>query len=98
MDPKRVNLSDDEEPWGSCVIDTVTNAMGYATGALYVRRIMRNETRKLAESRKLAKLMLTSVKEAFKRNLEGFDWMDSETRGAAKVKVDMISDIIGILL
>lgn len=98
LDPSIGNLSDSEFSWNSCVGDTVNTAMGYATGALFVRRIMRDDTIKLVESRKLAKSMLTSVKEAFKRNLESLDWMDSETFVAAKVKIDTMSDIIGILL
>ena len=95
MDPKLTNLSEDDEPWRPCV-ETITTAMGYAAGAMYIRRVMGDGTSKLAESTELAKLMLASVKEAFKHNLKHLDWIDRKTRVAVKEKVDMMSDIVGI--
>lgn len=39
--------------------------------------------------------MINDVREAFKRNLKNLKWMDDETREAAMVKADAISDMIG---
>ena len=83
---------DDEKPWRKCV-DIVTDEMGYAAVAMYVRQIMRDDTSiKLAESKQLAESMLTSVKEAFKRNLKSLDWIDAETRDAVEEKIGNMSD------
>jgi neprilysin len=42
--------------------------------------------------------MISSVKEAFKMNFKMLDWMDEETREAAKEKADAITDMIGICI
>ena len=39
--------------------------------------------------------MISQVKEAFKTNFKNLDWMDEETRQAARDKADAISDMIG---
>lgn len=39
--------------------------------------------------------MINEVREAFKRNLKNLKWMDTETRSAAMIKADAISDMIG---
>lgn len=39
--------------------------------------------------------MINEVREAFKRNLKNLKWMDTETRNAAMIKADAISDMIG---
>ena len=78
-----------EETWRSCVTDT-NNVMGFAVGAMFVRQSFRGESKPLAES------MISSVKEAFKSNFDNLDWMDDETRQAARLKADAITDMIGI--
>lgn len=42
--------------------------------------------------------MISAVKEAFKMNFKMLDWMDEETREAAKEKADAITDMIGICI
>lgn len=36
------------------------------------------------------------IKDAFKSNFNNLDWMDEETRKAARDKADAITDMIGI--
>lgn len=79
-----------EETWRSCVTDT-NNVMGFAVGAMFVRQSFRGESKPLAES------MIAAVKEAFKNNFENLDWMDEETRSAARDKANAITDMIGKL-
>ena len=78
-----------EETWRSCVTDT-NNVLGFAVGAMFVRQNFHGESKPLAES------MIATVKEAFKRNFDKLDWMDQDTRKAARDKADAISDMIGI--
>lgn len=40
--------------------------------------------------------MISTVKEAFKKNFINLDWMDETTRRAATEKADAITDMIGI--
>ena len=85
---------DDDKSWRPCV-NTVTNEMGYAVAAAYVRQIIRDDISKPAETKQLAKSMLTSIKEAFKRNLNSLNWMEDGTRDAVKKKIELMSDIVG---
>lgn len=39
--------------------------------------------------------MINEVRDAFKKNLKNLKWMDEETRQAAIIKADAISDMIG---
>lgn len=39
--------------------------------------------------------MINEIREAFVKNLINLDWMDAETRKAAKEKADAITDMIG---
>lgn len=41
--------------------------------------------------------MINEVRNAFKKNFKNLKWMDSETRQAAEIKADAISDMIGWL-
>lgn len=77
-----------EETWRSCVTDT-NNVMGFAVGAMFVRQNFRGESKPLAES------MIAAVKVAFQRNFDRLDWMDEETRKAARDKAEAITDMIG---
>nr|CAG4649968.1 EOG090X01U4 [Sida crystallina] len=77
-----------EEIWRSCVTDT-NNVLGFAVGAMFVRQNFRGDSKPLAES------MISTVKEAFKKNFQKLDWMDDETRNAAREKADAITDMIG---
>ena len=74
-----------------CVRDTDA-FMGYAVGAMFVQQNFREESKQLAES------MANAIKGAFKNNLDNLDWMDDETREAAKDKADAIINFIGSLL
>ncbi|KZS20196.1 Endothelin-converting enzyme 1 [Daphnia magna] len=77
-----------EETWRSCVTDT-NSVLGFAVGAMFVKQNFHGESKPLAEN------MIAAVKEAFKNNFDNLDWMDEETRLAARDKADAITDMIG---
>ncbi|XP_077288912.1 M13 family metallopeptidase neprilysin 3 isoform X1 [Arctopsyche grandis] len=77
-----------EELWRYCVTDT-NNAIGFAVGAMFVREVFHGPSKPQAEE------MIEGLRTAFKRNLKNLAWMDSETREAAILKADAISDMIG---
>ncbi|XP_075986986.1 M13 family metallopeptidase neprilysin 3 isoform X2 [Anticarsia gemmatalis] len=77
-----------EESWRYCVTDT-NNAIGFAVGAMFVREVFHGEAKTQGE------IMINNIRNAFKRNLKNLDWMDMETRKAAEVKADAITDMIG---
>ncbi|CAH0403542.1 unnamed protein product [Chilo suppressalis] len=77
-----------EESWRYCVTDT-NNAIGFAVGAMFVREVFHGEAKTQGE------IMIDNIRAAFKRNLDHLDWMDTETRTAAEVKADAITDMIG---
>lgn len=80
-----------EETWRSCVTDT-NSVLGFAVGAMFVKQNFHGESKPLAEN------MIAAVKEAFKNNFDNLDWMDEETRLAARDKADAITDMIGTCL
>lgn len=47
------------------------------------------------DSKNHAQKMINEVRNAFKKNLKNLKWMDPETREAAEIKADAISDMIG---
>jgi endothelin-converting enzyme len=63
--------------------------LGFAVGAMFVKQNFHGESKPLAET------MIAAVKEAFKNNFDNLDWMDDETRLAARDKADAITDMIG---
>ncbi|CAH2060687.1 unnamed protein product, partial [Iphiclides podalirius] len=77
-----------EESWRYCVTDT-NNAIGFAVGAMFVREVFQGEAKTQGE------IMIDRIRSAFKENLNNLDWMDSETRQAAEIKADAITDMIG---
>ncbi|KAF9808055.1 hypothetical protein SFRURICE_017227, partial [Spodoptera frugiperda] len=77
-----------EESWRYCVTDT-NNAVGFAVGAMFVREVFHGEAKTQGE------IMINNIRNAFKRNLKNLDWMDAETRKAAEIKADAITDMIG---
>ncbi|XP_059176890.1 endothelin-converting enzyme homolog isoform X2 [Physella acuta] len=76
-----------EEVWKRCTFYT-NKAMGFTTGALYVKG-----TDSEGSVEKMEKL-ITYVKNAFKDFLLNKYWMDKKTRGKAEEKVDAIIDKI----
>ncbi|KAH9634372.1 hypothetical protein HF086_010852, partial [Spodoptera exigua] len=78
-----------EESWRYCVTDT-NNAVGFAVGAMFVREVFHGEAKTQGE------IMINNIRNAFKRNLKNLDWMDAETRKAAEIKADAITDMIGM--
>lgn len=62
---------------------------GFAVGAMFVREVFHGEAKSQGE------VMIENIRNAFKRNLKNLDWMDDETREAAIVKADAITDMIG---
>ncbi|KPI97453.1 Endothelin-converting enzyme 1 [Papilio xuthus] len=77
-----------EESWRYCVTDT-NNAIGFAVGAMFVREVFHGEAKTQGE------IMIDHIRTAFKDNLKNLDWMDAETRQAAEIKADAITDMIG---
>ncbi|KAI4454811.1 zinc metalloprotease family m13 neprilysin-related [Holotrichia oblita] len=78
-----------EEPqWRFCVTDT-NNALGFAIGAIFVREVFHGDSKNHAQK------MINEVRNAFKKNFKNLKWMDPETREAAEIKADAISDMIG---
>ncbi|XP_026317208.1 endothelin-converting enzyme homolog isoform X2 [Hyposmocoma kahamanoa] len=77
-----------EESWRYCVTDT-NNAIGFAVGAMFVREVFHGEAKTQGE------IMIDNIRNAFKNNLKNLDWMDEETREAAEIKADAITDMIG---
>lgn len=63
---------------------------GFAVGAMFVREVFHGEAKTQGE------IMIDNIRNAFKRNLKNLDWMDSETRSAAEIKADAITDMIGM--
>lgn len=78
-----------EEPqWRYCVQDT-NNVLGFAVGAIFVREVFHQDSKNQAEE------MINNVRNAFKKNFKNLKWMDDDTRKAAIIKADAISDMIG---
>ncbi|XP_063292715.1 endothelin-converting enzyme 1 isoform X2 [Pelobates fuscus] len=74
--------------WKFCISDTDNN-LGFALGAMFV-----NAT--FAESSKVqAVQMIREIKTAFEESLSSLNWMDEETRKAAREKAEAIYDMIG---
>lgn len=62
---------------------------GFAVGAMFVREVFHGEAKTQGE------IMIDNIRNAFKNNLKNLDWMDEETRQAAEIKADAITDMIG---
>lgn len=93
-----------EEPqWRYCVQDTnnvlgntITNIVttnirppGFAVGAIFVKEVFHPDSKAHAEQ------MISTIKGAFTKNFKNLEWMDEETRRAAIIKANAISDMIG---
>ncbi|GFR02662.1 endothelin-converting enzyme homolog, partial [Trichonephila clavata] len=76
-----------ENDWKIC-ISSVDKAIGFALGAMFVRKAFP------AESKPMAVEMIHVIKEAFKENFPWLEWMDSETRELVVEKVDSIKEMI----
>lgn len=66
------------------------SVMGFALGAMFVRAVFHGESKPQAEN------MIEEVKGAFKDNLPNLEWMDEETRNAARRKVSF--GVSGLLM
>lgn len=78
-----------EEPqWRYCVQDT-NSVLGFAVGAIFVKEVFHADSKVPAED------MISTIRAAFKKNFKNLEWMDEETRKAAIIKADAISDMIG---
>ena len=77
----------------NCVADTI-DGMSFAANAIFIRKGFDIES-----SKKLAKTITRSIKEAFTQNyLKNRIWLDEDTRIAIKDKVDAMTTWIGIAL
>ncbi|XP_070560604.1 endothelin-converting enzyme homolog isoform X2 [Ptychodera flava] len=74
--------------WRFCVTDT-DGSIGMALGAMFVREAFDGNSKQNAQQ------MINEIREAFKGNFPELDWMDDETRAAAREKADAVVDMIG---
>uniref|UniRef100_A0ACB8EEA6 Endothelin-converting enzyme 1 n=1 Tax=Sphaerodactylus townsendi TaxID=933632 RepID=A0ACB8EEA6_9SAUR len=74
--------------WKFCISDTDNN-LGFALGAMFVEATFAEDIKAQAEE------MITEIKAAFEESLATLQWMDEETRRAAKEKAEAIYDMIG---
>ncbi|XP_078725644.1 endothelin-converting enzyme 2-like isoform X1 [Lampetra fluviatilis] len=74
--------------WQTCVEDT-DSTLGFALGAMFIHSSFDNSSKSNAQQ------MIAEIREAFTHNLDSLQWMDPETRVAAKQKANAIHDMIG---
>lgn len=78
-----------EQPrWKDC-ITSVTSALGMAVGYSYVKAHFDHRAKRVAEE------MTSRIKQVLSEEISHLKWMDSETRTAAKRKVNQMSQLIG---
>ncbi|KAM7401727.1 hypothetical protein PAMP_017022 [Pampus punctatissimus] len=74
--------------WKLCVSDT-DSALGFALGAMFVKATFAEDSKAIVED------MVSDIKWAFEDSLKYVNWMDSETKKAAKEKADAIYNMVG---
>lgn len=74
--------------WKLCVSDT-DSALGFALGAMFVKATFAEDSKNIAEN------MVGEIKWAFEDSLKYVNWMDAETKKAAKEKADAIYNMVG---
>ncbi|XP_030008243.1 endothelin-converting enzyme 2-like isoform X2 [Sphaeramia orbicularis] len=74
--------------WQTCIGNT-DDTLGFALGALFVKATFDKHSKEIAEE------MINEIRSAFKAALDRLNWMDDQTRQAAKDKADAIYDMIG---
>ncbi|GFX17353.1 neprilysin-4 [Trichonephila clavipes] len=74
--------------WKTCTV-YVNKNMGMAVGSLFVKRHFNEKSKETAEE------MIKDIKTAFLELLDEVDWMDKETREAARQKAVLMSEKIG---
>uniref|UniRef100_A0A7N8YQ82 endothelin-converting enzyme 1 n=1 Tax=Mastacembelus armatus TaxID=205130 RepID=A0A7N8YQ82_9TELE len=74
--------------WQTCIGNT-DDTLGFALGALFVKATFDKHSKEIAEE------MINAIRSAFKEALDRLNWMDEQTRQAAKDKADAIYDMIG---
>lgn len=74
--------------WKLCVSDT-DSALGFALGAMFVKVTFTEDSKTIAEN------MVGEIKWAFEESLKYVNWMDAETKKAAKEKADAIYNMVG---
>jgi len=79
-----------EQPprWKEC-ISVASGSLGAATGALYVRKYFKHDSKAAALE------MVESIREEFVKILESVPWMDEKTRAAALSKAKNMTHHIG---
>ncbi|XP_037078255.1 endothelin-converting enzyme homolog [Pollicipes pollicipes] len=83
-----VGTDEDEETWHYCVDDT-NGALGFALGAMFVRKNFKTASKELAEE------MVADIRKSFISNTAQLSWMDDETRKLAEEKAEAITRMIG---
>ncbi|KAM9437896.1 endothelin-converting enzyme 2-like isoform 5-T7 [Salvelinus alpinus] len=74
--------------WQTCIGNT-DDTLGFALGALFVKATFDKHSKKIVEG------MINEIRAAFKDALDHIEWMDKQTRMAAKDKADTIYNMIG---
>ncbi|KAM7006134.1 endothelin-converting enzyme 1 [Tautogolabrus adspersus] len=74
--------------WKLCVSDT-DSALGFALGAMFVKDTFAEDSKSIAED------MVGDIKSAFEESIKYVNWMDAETKKAAKEKADALYNMVG---
>lgn len=83
------NLESEREANNLDCIKTISSYFPRALGSLYVRKYF-NENSKVQ-----AMEMIKNIKREFEENLNGIEWMDEETKAAAKLKLEKMNYQVG---
>ncbi|XP_073971448.1 neprilysin-like isoform X2 [Rhodnius prolixus] len=78
----------DQPRWKECLQST-DGAMNMAVGYIYAKKYFDNAAKQVAE------VMSANIKAVFSEQMDNLSWMDEETKKAAKIKVDTMSQLIG---
>eukprot|EP00592_Proboscia_alata_P016135 CAMPEP_0194398194 /NCGR_PEP_ID=MMETSP0174-20130528/125967_1 /TAXON_ID=216777 /ORGANISM="Proboscia alata, Strain PI-D3" /LENGTH=659 /DNA_ID=CAMNT_0039194465 /DNA_START=3057 /DNA_END=5034 /DNA_ORIENTATION=+ len=74
--------------WKKCV-GLSDGVLGYALGSMFAHETFSEDSKEVAET------MIDDITQAFNTNLEDIDWMDDDTRQAAKEKANAVTRKIG---
>ncbi|XP_071805577.1 endothelin-converting enzyme 2-like isoform X1 [Asterias amurensis] len=88
LDKELYGQTSDMPKWRACISATDEN-LGFALGALFVKETFKGKSKERASA------MVEEIRSAFKNNLPDLEWMDEETRHAARDKANAILDLIG---
>nr|CAD7581054.1 unnamed protein product [Timema californicum] len=88
MDQVISGLQEDLPRWRDCAMLTSTS-LSFAVGYKYVSRHFDNRAKKSALQ------MLNNIREAFMRQVDRLEWMDTATRQVAQDKARLMTELVG---